>query len=140
MAWTMRASFVGCLTSAKWSISFLSFPRKRESGFFEDKLDARLRGHDNRVAKSKLLQQPVDVIQLLLRTAAFAGAFAQLLQNAARPGQVAGARQLDAIGTRIAAAKRIFLAVLLAIFLGLLLRQRIGALAQGVERVLFFIA
>src|SRR3569832_1382388 len=94
----------------------------------------------------ELLQQPVDVIQLLLRAAAFGGTAAQLQQDIVRPLHLGRPGNLHAIaearrGAPCLAAERILVAALVAVLvLAHLLHQAVFEVArraaQRIQRVL----
>src|SRR5258706_12733540 len=89
-----------------------------------------------RKRRSKRLQQPVQIIALLLRPVHLGGAAAQLFQNLPCAGQIGGTRNLDAgIAQRRGAAPQRVLAPtrLLARALLSLVGQCLGALAQGIQ-------
>src|SRR5262245_108670 len=108
-------------------------------------------GEGRRRGASKILQQPLDIVEFELRAEAFAEAAAQLLENAARALHVDLARHLDGgvvpvVAPAQRAAERIgvLLRPRLAGTAGLAgagphlllhhLRQPLRALAHGVER------
>src|SRR5882672_9366906 len=85
MAWTMRAGIEACPISGKCRASCLFWSRREALRFAPGSRSLLER-----------LEQPVQIIAFLLRPVHLSGATAQLFQNLAGPGQIAGAGNLHA--------------------------------------------